>query len=578
MSVISNINFFYNMDKISVYQIFLRVFGNKNTTNKFYGTLSENGTGKFSDMNAKALKALKKFGVSHVWYTGVVEHATMTDFSAFGIAKDHPQVVKGIAGSPYAIRDYYDVNPYLADEVPQRMAEFEALVQRTHKAGLKAIIDFVPNHVARQYKSDVKPAGAVDFGEKDDNSRAFSPSNNFYYVPGKHFAVPDGVNPPVAFDQPYAEYPAKATGNDVFSEAPSINDWFETIKLNYGVDYLNGRRKHFDPIPPTWKQMLDILEFWAMKGVDGFRCDMAEMVPVEFWHWVIPQVKSRHPQVIFIAEIYNPAEYRNYLDYGNFDYLYDKVGLYDALRRLIEGHGNAMDISGVWQKESGHFSQKMLRFLENHDEQRIASDEFGKTPESAYAAMMLSATLHTGPLMIYAGQEFGVRPDKAEGFQGDDGRTTIFDFWGLPELQPWLGSYTTAPLEPKTAAVHDYYERLLHFMQKNEAVYAGEFHDMQYLNGFGLSPGYDERVIYSYLRFSRKQCLLFVYNFDLQKERTFTVKLPRSVFKDGHIRMKFKPVFAEGEKMEVKAGEAISLDVTVPANGFRIWEIEVKKA
>lgn len=564
------------MDKISVYQIFLRVFGNKNTTNKFYGTLSENGTGKFGDINRAALTSLKKFGVSHIWYTGVVEHATMTDFSAFGIAKDHPQVVKGIAGSPYAIKDYYDVNPYLAEDVNRRMSEFEALVERTHKAGLKAIIDFVPNHVARQYQSDGKPEGVTDFGEKDDDSRAFSPSNNFYYIPGKEFAVPDGVNPPVAFEEPYSEIPAKATGNDVFSEAPGINDWFETVKLNYGVDYLNGRRKHFDPIPPTWNQMLDILVFWSAKGVDGFRCDMAEMVPVEFWHWVIPKVKARYPEVIFIAEIYNPAEYRNYLDYGNFDYLYDKVGLYDALRRLIEGHGNAMDITGVWQKESGHFSRKMLRFLENHDEQRIASDEFGKTPESAYAAMMLSATLHAGPVMIYAGQEFGVRPDRAEGFQGDDGRSTIFDYWGLPEAQSWLTRYSDKGLDEKTAAVYGFYERLLHFIRKNEAVYAGEFHDLQYLNASGKSAGYDERLIYSYLRFSGKQCLLFVFNFDLKAERKFSLKLPRELFKEGGIRMRFKPLFGPAEKMEIKAEAAISLNVTVPSNGYGIWEIEIK--
>lgn len=564
------------MDKISVYQIFLRVFGNKNTTNKFYGTLSENGTGKFGDINADALKSLKKFGVTHIWYTGVVEHATMTGFPAFGIAADHPQVVKGIAGSPYAIKDYYDVNPYLAEDVSRRMAEFEALVQRTHKAGLKAIIDFVPNHVARQYRSDVKPAGVTDFGEKDDNHLAFSPSNNFYYIPGKHFSVPEDVSPPLAFDQPYAEYPAKATGNDVFSEAPGINDWFETVKLNYGVDYRNGRKKHFDPIPATWNQMRDILLFWSAKGVDGFRCDMAEMVPVEFWHWVIPEVKTRYPGIIFIAEIYNPAEYRNYLDFGNFDYLYDKVGLYDALRRLIEGRGNAMDITRVWQEESGPFSRKMLRFLENHDEQRIASAGFGKTPESAYAAMMLSATLHTGPVMIYAGQEFGVKPDKAEGFQGDDGRTTIFDFWALPEVQSWLAGYSTDSLDAKTAAIRNYYERLLQFIQKNEAVYAGEFHDLQYLNGFGKSRGYDERVIYSYLRFSGKQCLLFVYNFDLRNEKEFSLKLPRGVFKEGQIRMKFKPLFEPGVKAEIRAETEISLDVTVPPNGFRIWEIEVK--
>jgi glycosidase len=343
-------------DKIAVYQIFTRLFANQNTTNKFNGSLEENGTAKFKDINSNALKSIKELGISHVWYTGVIEHASMTDFSKFGIKKDHPQVVKGIAGSPYAVKDYYDVNPYLAENVGNRMEEFEDLVKRTHQNGLKVIIDFVPNHVSREYQSNVKPKGIADFGENDDKTKAFLAQNNFYYLPNQEFEIPEGINPPVAFKEKYTEYPAKATGNDVFSAKPSINDWFETLKLNYGVDYLNGRATHFDPTPNTWLKMKDILIYWTQKGVDGFRCDMAEMVPVEFWGWVIPEIKLVNPKVIFIAEIYNPNEYRNYLFNGNFDYLYDKVGLYDALRRLIEGHGNANDITAVWQKESGDFS------------------------------------------------------------------------------------------------------------------------------------------------------------------------------------------------------------------------------
>ena len=360
-------------DKIVVYQIYTRLFGNLNTTNKFYGNRDENGVGKFNDITDKALTSLKKFGISHVWFTGVIEHATMTDYSAFGIPKDNPYVVKGIAGSPYAIKDYYDVNPDLAVDVPNRMKEFEALVERSHRADLKVIIDCVPNHVARQYHSDVKPKGVKDFGEEDNKNVSFDPQNNFYYLPNQAFQVPDNVPiPPGVEAFPYAENPAKATGNDVFAAKPSINDWFETVKLNYGVDYLNGRQKHFSPIPSTWLKMRDILLYWAQKGVDGFRCDMAEMVPFEFWGWVIPEVKKVYPNQLFIAEIYNPTEYHNYLFNGKFDYLYDKVGLYDSLRRLMEGHGHAGDITRVWQNESGNFSNRMHRFLENHDEQRIA--------------------------------------------------------------------------------------------------------------------------------------------------------------------------------------------------------------
>ncbi|MFS0489734.1 alpha-amylase family protein [Leadbetterella byssophila] len=537
------------MDKIAVYQLFLRVFANKNTNNTIYGTLEQNGTGKFNDINEELLDALKSFGITHIWYTGVIEHATLVN------SEDHPQIVKGIAGSPYAIKDYYDVNPYLAEDPSNRMGEFEALVRRTHAKGLKVLIDFVPNHVARQYRSDQKPEGVKDFGEDDDSTLAFHPQNNFYYLPNKPFVVPDGVQPPVAFLDPYTEFPARATGNDVFSEAPSINDWFETVKLNYGVDYLDGRKGYFDPIPDTWNKMLDILLFWAGKGVDGFRCDMAEMVPAEFWHFAINKVKEKYPQTIFIAEIYNPQLYRYFLDFGGFDYLYDKVGLYDALRRLIEGHGDAMDITRVWQRESGDFSSRMLRFLENHDEQRIASDFFAGNAEKAFPAMMLAATLHTGPVMIYGGQEFGVKPDGAEGFQGNDGRTTIFDFWGLPELQEWLKGGQSM----ERANVRHFYERMLHFIRDNEAVHSGHFHDLQYLNH------YNTHQIYCYLRYTENQILLFAYNFG--KEEEFEVQLPEYLLPSAQLM--YMPVFhvgsiAEGgSKVKVYLGE----------NSFKIWQV-----
>jgi glycosidase len=563
-------------DKIAVYQVFTRLFGNQNTTNSFNGSLEQNGTGKFDDINDPALKSLFELGITHVWYTGVIEHATMTDFSQFGIKKDHPDVVKGIAGSPYAIKDYYDVNPYLANDVNNRMQEFENLVKRTHKNNLKVFIDFVPNHVARQYHSDVKPKNIKDFGEDDILNVHFSPQNNYYYI-NESFKIPPGVNSPVKTNFAYEEFPAKATGNDVFSASPSINDWFETIKLNYGVDYLNNKTKHFDPIPDTWFKMKDILLYWANKGVDGFRCDMAEMVPVEFWEWVITEVKSQYPEVKFVAEIYNPNEYRNYIFKGKFDYLYDKVGLYDALRRLIEGHGNATDITKVWQQESGDFSEHMLRFLENHDEQRIASNEFGKNPESALGSWMLSTTLHTGPLMVYMGQELGVKPDRAEGFQGNDGRTTIFDFWGLPELQGWIngGKYSEKGLTKSQKKLREFYKNSIWFARNNEAISNGKFHDLQYLNGWGKAPGYNQDKVYSYIRFTNNQMLLFIYNFDLNNGSNSVLNLPQELIESKYTKKNnliLREVFTGKEKIKIPKGQ--DLTIRLDKNSFKIYEIK----
>ncbi|RAK00345.1 glycosidase [Larkinella arboricola] len=570
-------------DKLIIYQIFTRLFGNQKTTNKPWGSRDENGVGKFNDITAKALQELKKFGVSHVWYTGIIEHALMTDYSGFGIRKDHPAVVKGRAGSPYAIKDYYDVNPDLAVDVANRMQEFEDLLKRSHANELKVIIDFVPNHVARQYFSDAKPAGVQDLGEGDDTGKAFDPQNNFYYLPGQSFQVPAGVVTPETPEAPYLENPAKATGNDVFSAQPSINDWFETTKLNYGVDYLNNRQPHFDPVPSTWTKMRDILLFWAAKGVDGFRCDMAEMVPVEFWGWAIPQVKAAHPGVIFIAEIYNPQQYRNYIFTGKFDYLYDKVGLYDALRELMEGKGTVENIIRVWQQESGDYANHMLRFLENHDEQRIASRFFAHDPWTAVPAMTLSTTLHTGPLMIYFGQEVGVNSTQAEGFQGEDGRTTIFDYWGIPEYQAWTNGSEGKPalfnggkLTDDQKELRKFYQQLNQLVNGSHAIRTGAFYDLQYVNNNGQSAGYDQHRLYSYLRHSGKQKLLIVCNFDREKPAKTTVRIPVEAWKtmklDDAKTYSFTDIFRTKTKLKVAARAGVPVDL--PPLGVLVLEIK----
>lgn len=496
--------------KMVVYQMMTRLFGNKTAVNKPYGTLAENGVGKFNDVNGAALRSLKEMGITHVWYTGVIEHAVLTDYRTYGIALDDADVVKGRAGSPYAIKDYYDVNPDLAVNVPDRMKEFEQLVERTHINGLKVLIDFVPNHVARAYKSDRKPAGVKDLGEHDDKTVKFSPNNNFYYLPGESFVVPkdfksipaDSLYP--AADGKFAETPAKVTGNNQFTSSPGVNEWFETVKLNYGVDIQNNNKTWFDPVPDTWIKMKDILVFWANKNIDGFRCDMAEMVPVEFWNWAIPQVKSVNPELVFVAEIYNPAQYKNYLQTGKFDYLYDKVQLYDTLRGLINNQRSANDID-VIQKSLEGINASMLHFLENHDEQRIASPDFAGNAWKIIPAMVMSATIDQGPVMIYFGQEVGEPGAGAEGFGGNDGRTTIFDYWGVPEHQKWMngGAFDGGLLSEEQKKLRQFYSSLLNIAQKNPAIVNGSYKTISQLHD-----------IHAFIRVSGDERLLIVSNFD----------------------------------------------------------------
>ncbi|GAB4044210.1 alpha-amylase family glycosyl hydrolase [Spirosoma jeollabukense] len=575
------------LDKLIIYQIFTRLFGNQTITNLPNGSRDENGVGKFNDINDAALLSIRQFGASHIWFTGIIEHATQTDYSDYGIRPDDPNVVKGKAGSPYAVKDYYDVDPDLAVSVPDRMAEFEALVQRTHAYGLKVIIDFVPNHVARQYHSDAKPDYIVDLGQNDDTSVAFSPNNNFYYLPGQTFVAPeapgstllaefDKAGPNVVSGRLH-EFPAKVTGSGSITATPDINDWYETIKINYGINIFDGTH-HFDPIPATWQQMLDILLFWSDKGVDGFRCDMAHLVPVEFWQWAIRQVKQRYPHLIFIAEIYDPGLYRTFIFGGGFDYLYDKVGMYDSVRRLMEDHGSCYDLTHVWQQESGDFPQHMLRFLETHDEQRIASRFFTNDPWAAIPAMTLISTMHTGPILLYFGQEVGVRAEGVEGFSGDDGRTTIFDYWGLPDWQGYLnqGRYDGHELTDDQRNLRAFYQQLNYLVSGSDAIQNGYFYDLQYVNDNGQSEGYDAHKLYSYLRFSDRQKLLIVCNFSNQITYDTTIRIPTPAFEvmglDASKIQQFSDIFLTNDTIDTVGSAGVPL--LLPPRSVRVLEIK----
>jgi len=503
---------------MNIYQIFTRLYGACQPANNLpNGTIADNGVAKFNEFTADTLQRIKDYGFTHVWFTGVLEHATQTDYTRYGIHLDHPWIVKGRAGSPYAIKDYFDVDPDLAEDVPNHMAEFETLLERTHKAGLKFVIDFVPNHVARSYHSDVAPKGFEDLGAGDDEELAFTPRNNFYYCWGEPLHTENFIEAEQG-GVPYLEFPAKATGNDVFHAWPNRNDWYETVKLNYGVDYNGGGAQHFDPIPSTWQKMTDILLFWASKGVDAFRCDMAEMVPVAFWHYAIAQVKAKY-DVQFIAEVYNPNEYRNYIHHGGFDYLYDKVGLYDTLRAVICQHTSAAAITNAWQN-TDDIKEHMLYFLENHDEQRIASDFFCGDAQKAIPGLVVAACMGNNPLMIYAGQEIGEKGMDAEGFSGKDGRTTIFDYWSVPSLRK-LSSIShslkskNSPnlvLTGKELSLYQDYQHILRLRNENQALSEGLFYDLMYVNYDG-TEGFDCHRQYAFLRKTKDELLFCVANF-----------------------------------------------------------------
>jgi glycosidase len=539
--------------KINIYQVFTRLFGNTNTTNKPWGTLKENGVGKFNDFTDEALEAIKKLGITHIWYTGVIHHAMVTDYSEIGIPGDDPDVVKGRAGSPYSIKDYYNVNPDLALDPAKRLEEFEDLIERTHRHGMKVIIDIVPNHVARVYHSVSNPEGVEDFGSSDDLSREYLKDNNFYYVPGQPFRVPEwregyevlgGKDHPEA-DGYFSEDPAKWTGNGSRSPQPDMHDWYEAVKINFGVtpdgnhdfeilpdDYdQKSFQVHYEfwkdkQVPDSWMKFRGIAIYWLEKGVDGFRYDMAEMVPVEFWSYLNSSIKMEKPDAFLMAEIYQPHIYRDYLRKGKMDYLYDKVQLYDSLKAIMQGHGSTDAIVQI-QDELADIEQHMLHFLENHDEQRIASPEFAGDARLGIPAMVLSATIGSSPTMLYFGQNVGEPGAEEPGF-GAPSRTSIYDYIGVPHHQRWMnfGKFDGAGLSESDRELNEFYSTLLNFTKKSKAL-TGEYREIHSYNR-EFTQWYNDRV-FSFVRWMGEERLLIVCNFDAADTFGFDLHVPAEI-------------------------------------------------
>ncbi len=522
------------MQKPIIYQMLPRLWGNNCLKPKKNGSLTDNGTGKFKDIDTETLEYLKWLGCSHIWYTGILRHSTQE--SSEGCTASHPQFVKGKAGSPYAICDYYDVNPYLAGDPADRMSEFEALVRRTHDAGLKAIIDFVPNHVARDYGKAAPSEGHPVLGSEDDKTVHWKPENDFFYYPGEKLTLPKDAPEGM---EPYHEFPAMATGNNCYSPNPGVNDWYETIKINYGDSHTS-----------TWDKMYDIIMFWAAKGVDGFRCDMVELVPSEFFKWLISKVKETYPDIIFVAEVYKKELYATYIREIGFDYLYDKSGLYDTLRTVVEKNvnDNGMPVE-LWQSATGltrnwqalgDLQPYMLNFLENHDEQRFASEFFGKDAGKTFAPLYVSLYMNTAPFMIYFGEEVGECGMDEEGFSGRDGRTTIFDWWSVGSIRRLRkliksGEYKAASvsrlvkagLRKEEAGIFMRFSEAVRFAAGDSAMAKGTTYDLCYCNQ--SSEGFDKNRHFAFLRDFEDHTVLVAANFS-NRDAKMHLTIPQHAF------------------------------------------------
>ncbi len=577
-----------------VYQVFTRLFGNKNTTNKPWGTIEENGVGKFNDFTDTALREIKDLGVTYVWYTGVPHHALIRDYSAIEISNDDPEVVKGRAGSPYAVKDYYNVNPDLAVNPANRLQEFEALIARTHKAGLKVIIDIVPNHIARKYEGKSNPAGVRDFGADDDTTVEYKRDNNFYYIPNTHFEIPDTDKPlngeknPL-IDGKFEESPAKWTGNGSRLAKPDKNDWYETIKVNYGIrpdgskDFpelpagfdTKSYQEHFDfwkgkDVPDSWDKFKDIALYWTAKGVDGFRFDMAEMVPYEFWSYMNSAIKVNNPDAFLLAEVYNPKEYRNYIHLGKMDYLYDKVETYDKLKDIIQGRSLPDGLSDI-QNGMADVEHHMLHFLDNHDEQRLASPEFAGTPQKGKPLMVVSTTISTSPTMVYFGQEVGEAGNENAGF-GTHSRTSIFDYIGVPNHQRWMngGKFDGGQLSQDEKELRDFYKRLLNFSLNSSAL-MGKYQEIQTLNR-QTTQGYDPGI-YAFTRWSDTQKLIVVTNFSWLTTSNFELIIPSEIIqkwnlKDGNYTITDQLYNKSSVQLKVLNGEGKVQITIAPSESF----------
>lgn len=287
-------------------------------------------------------------------------------------------------------------------------------------------------------------------------------------------------------------------------------DWTDTDKIDYSCS-------------ENWEKMLNVILFWAAKGVDAFRCDMVELVPVDYWAWLIPAAKAKYPNLEFIAEVYDFNSYGRFKNEAKFDYLYDKSGLYDRIRAIYSGYGSTSELTANWQR-LGELQPAMLNFLENHDEQRLASPYFAGSAQRGFAALAMSALFYPAPFMFYFGQELG-----EDAHDGAEGRTSIFS-WVRP-IKP------TSRLSAEQKDVLEVYRRVLGLKEK-----LGDASNFDLCYAQSASQGFDFNRHFAFLRRSDKMEVLVVCNFS-DSPADITINIPEEA----------GSAFASGIKISVPA-------------------------
>lgn len=547
-------------EKPVIYQLVVRYFSNTNQTNKTDGTLLENGCGKFNEINDSALAQIKNLGCTHIFLTGCLRQATLTDYAELGLPADDPDIVKGRAGSIYAIRDYFDVCPDYAMKPQNRMHEFEALVERIHKAQMKVLIDFVPNHVARSY---LTINGQSSFGESDDQSQFFSAQNNFFYLvspPNQTLRLtrPSHWSPAdLRFDGLFTEESGetgktvKATGNNVADSAPPVDAWYEVIKLNYGFNFIDGSTA-YDPPPKTWLDMDEILRFWQKKGVDGFRCDFAHYVPQEAWQFLIERARdeSRNPQTYFIAEAYpwagsgDPITDKKQLIAAGFNAIYSGES-YRLLKNIYRQWSSIDDYDNEMKNASEDERLHSINYIENHDEVRIAApvDKSGfGSMRANYQLAPLQYLYSSGAVMLLNGQEVGEPGDGDKGFSTNDGRTTIFDYWCMPEFAKWVNNhqYNDQHLSQEQIALKRFLADLLNLSQ-DRSIRGSGYWSLHYYNrprNFTDCPD----GLYSFARFEPgdRRLLIVVANMKGDRNASGTIRVPSELSKLAGLKQRLR--------------------------------------
>ena len=252
----------------------------------------------------------------------------------------HPIGVKERKGT---LGSYYAIADYKAIN-PEfgTMEDFENFLAAAHKLGFRVVLDCVANHTSPDAK---------------------------------------WIN-----ECPADWYMRDSLGNTVVNY-----DWYDIAELNY------GKRE-------VWDAMADQMRFWMEKGVDGFRCDMACEVPLEFWQETIAALREDYPGMYMLAEGEEPKLHS--LSGFNSSYAWE---LHHMLNAIARGEKNIPELLEYIQKDAERHPADAFRlmFTSNHDENSWAGTEFERMGDAAKLMAVLTFTLPSGQPLIYTGQEMG---------------------------------------------------------------------------------------------------------------------------------------------------------------------------